>query len=93
MIYEVKWSGKFKKGYKLAKKRGLDIELLEEVIDKLRRGIPLEPKHHDHELKGKYIGFRECHIQPDWLLIYLLENDVLTLTLVDTGTHSDLFDM
>lgn len=93
MIYEVKWSSKFKKGYKLAKKRGLDIGLLEDVIDKLRRGIPLEPKNHDHELKGKYIGFRECHIQPDWLLIYLLENDVLTLTLVDTGTHSDLFDM
>lgn len=93
MIYEVKWSGKFKKGYKLAKKRGLDISLLEEIIDKLRRGIPLEEKHHDHELKGKYKGFRECHIQPDWLLIYLLENDVLTLTLVDTGTHADLFDM
>lgn len=93
MIYEVKWSGKFKKGYKLAKKRGLDISLLEEIIDKLRRGIPLEEKHHDHELKGKYKDFRECHIQPDWLLIYLLENDVLTLTLVDTGTHADLFDM
>ena len=93
MIYEVKWSGKFKKGYKLAKKRGLDIGLLEEVIDKLRRGIPLESKNHDHELKGKYNGFRECHIQPDWLLIYLLENDVLILTLVDTGTHSDLFDI
>lgn len=93
MIYEVKWSGKFKKGYKLAKKRGLDISLLEEIIDKLRRGIPLEEKYRDHELKGKYKGFRECHIQPDWLLIYLLENDVLTLTLVDTGTHADLFDM
>lgn len=93
MIYEVKWSGKFKKGYKLAKKRGLDISLLEEIIDKLRRGIPLEEKYRDHELKGKYKGFRECHIQPDWLLIYLLENDVLTLTLVDTGTHANLFDM
>ncbi len=93
MIYEVKWSGKFKKGYKLAKKRGLEISLLEEIIDKLRRGIPLEEKYRDHELKGKYKGFRECHIQPDWLLIYLLENEVLTLTLVDTGTHADLFDL
>ena len=93
MIYEVKWSNKFKKGYKLAKKRGLDINLLENIIDKLRKGIPLEDKHHDHELKGKYKGFRECYIQPDWLLIYLIENDILTLTLVDTGTHSDLFDM
>lgn len=51
MIYEVKWSSKFKRGYKLAKKRGLDITLLEEVIDKLRRGIPLENINHDHELK------------------------------------------
>ena len=88
-----KWSGKFKKGYKLAKKRELNISLFEEIIDKLRRGILLEEKHRDHELKGKYKGFRECHIQPDWLLIYLLENDVLTLTLVDTGTQADLFDM
>ena len=93
MIYEVKWSSKFKKGYKLAKKRGLDIDLLEDVIDKLRRGIPLEDKNHDHELNGKFKGFRECHIQPDWLLIYLIEDDVLILTLVDTGTHSDLFGL
>ena len=93
MMYEVKWSGKFKKAYKLAKKRGLDIKLLECIIDKLRRGIPLEDKYRDHELKGKFKGFRECHIQPDWLLIYLIENDVLTLTLVDTGTHSDLFSL
>ena len=93
MIYEVKWSGRFKKGYKLAKKRGLDIKLLVDIIDKLRRGIPLDAKNRDHELKGKYTGFRECHIQPDWWLIYLIEDDVLTLTLVDTGTHSDLSDM
>ena len=93
MTYEVKWSNKFKKGYKLAKKIGLDINLLENIVDKLRKGIPLEDKNHDHELKGIYKGFRECHIQPDWLLIYLIENDILTLTLVDTGTHSDLFNM
>ena len=66
---------------------------LENVIYKLQRGIPLDDKNHDHELKGKYKGFRECHIQPDWLLIYLIEDDVLTLTLVDTGTHSDLFNL
>lgn len=93
MTYTVKWSGKFKKSYKLAKKRGLDISLLEEVIDRLRNGRPLEEKNNDHELKGRFKGFRECHIQPDWLLIYLLEDDVLTLTLVDTGTHSDLFGL
>ena len=93
MIFKVKWSSRFKKGYKLAKKRGLDISLLENVIYKLQRGIPLDDKNHDHELKGKYKGFRECHIQPDWLLIYLIEDDVLTLTLVDTGTHLDLFNL
>lgn len=93
MKYELVLTGKFKKGLKLAKKRGLNIKLLDDIVEKLLHGIPLEEKHRDHELKGKYKGFRECHIQPDWLLIYLLENDVLTLTLVDTGTHADLFDM
>lgn len=93
MKYELVLTGKFKKGLKLAKKRGLNIALLENVVEKLLNGIPLEEKYRDHELRGNYKGFRECHIQPDWLLIYLIENDVLTLTLVDTGTHSDLFDM
>ena len=93
MKYELVLTGKFKKGLKLAKKRGLNIKLLDDIVEKLLNGIPLEEKHRDHELKGKYKGFRECHIQPDWLLIYLLENDILILTLVDTGTHSDLFDM
>ena len=93
MKYELVLTGKFKKGLKLARKRGLNLKLLDGIVEKLLNGIPLEEKHRDHELKGKYRGFRECHIQPDWLLIYLLENDVLTLTLVDTGAHSDLFDM
>ena len=93
MKYELVLTGKFKKGLKLAKKRGLNIKLLDDIVEKLLNGIPLEEKHRDHELKGKYKGFRECHIQPNWLLIYLLENDVLTLTLVDIGTHADLFDM
>lgn len=93
MKYELVLTGKFKKGLKLAKKRGLNIKLLDDIVEKLLNGIPLDERHRDHELKEKYKGFRECHIQPDWLLIYLLENDVLTLTLVDTGTHADLFDM
>lgn len=93
MKYELVLTGKFKKGLKLAKKRGLDIKLLEDIVDKLQNGISLEEKYHDHELKGKFKGFRECHIQPDWLLLYMIENDVLTLTLVDTGTHSDMFKM
>ncbi|MBR0411724.1 MAG: type II toxin-antitoxin system YafQ family toxin [Eubacterium sp.] len=92
-MYQVKFTSAYKKGYKLMKKRGMDISLLDDIVDKLRQGIPLEKKHHDHELKGNYAGFRECHIKPDWLLIYLIENDILTLTLVDTGTHSDLFKM
>ena len=89
MQYELILTGKFKKSLKLAKKRGLDLKLLDKVITMLQNDIPLEEKYRDHELKGKYQGFRECHIQPDWLLIYLKENDVLTLTLVDTGTHAD----
>ena len=93
MQYELILTGKFKKSLKLAKKRGLDLKLLDKVITMLQNDVPLEVKYRDHELKGKYQGFRECHIQPDWLLIYLKENDVLTLTLVDTGTHSDLFNL
>lgn len=75
------------------KKRRLDISLLDDVVDTLRQGKILEEKYHDHELKEKLKGFRECHIQPDWLLIYLIEDDILTLTLVDTGSHSDLLNM
>lgn len=93
MKYRLVLTGKFKKSLKLAKKRGLDISLMENVVDTLLQGLPLDEKYRDHELKGKYKGFRECHIQPDWLLIYLQEDNVLTLTLVDTGTHADLFNM
>ena len=93
MKYRLILTGKFKKSSKLAKKRGLDIGLMENVVDTLLQGLPLDEKYRDHELKGKYKGFRECHIQPDWLLIYLQEDDILTLTLVDTGTHADLFNM
>ena len=92
-MYKVKFTVAFKKSYKLMKKRGLDISLLDEVIDALRHGKVLEPKYRDHALSGNYIGFHECHIKPDWLLIYLIENDVLTLTLVDTGSHADLFNL
>lgn len=93
MKYTVKRSGRFKKNYKLAQKRGMNIDLLKDVIFKLSNGIPLDKKHKDHDLKGSWDGFRECHIQPDWLLIYLIEDDILTLTLIDTGTHADLFKM
>ncbi|MCC8059896.1 MAG: type II toxin-antitoxin system YafQ family toxin [Clostridiales bacterium] len=90
-MYTVKFTTAYKKSYKLMKKRGMNISLLDEVIDKLRQGKQLDEKHHDHELSGKFAGFRKCHVKPDWLLVYLIENDILTLTLVDTGTHSDIF--
>ena len=92
-MYRVKITGAFKKSYKLMIKRGLDISVLDEVIDTLRLGKQLDEKYHDHMLTGKYIGFRECHIKPDWLLVYLIEDDILTLTLVDTGSHADIFGM
>lgn len=91
MGLKVKYSSRFKKGLRLAAKRGLDISLLEQVVEKLKAGIPLEAKYRDHPLSGNYKGYRECHVQSDWLLIYLIEGDILTLTLVDTGTHADLF--
>lgn len=71
MKYTIKIGGRFKKNYKLAQKRGLDISLLKDIIFKLSNGIPLDKRNKDHALKGKWQGFRECHIQPDWLLIYL----------------------
>ena len=91
MVYELIKTSRFKAGVKLARKRGLDISLLEDVIEKLRLDQPLEAKHRNHELMGNFKGVWECHIQPDWLLLYLKDNGVLVLTLVDTGTHSDIF--
>lgn len=93
MTYIVKRTSQFKKSYKLAVRRGLDVSLLEDVINKLKDGITLEEKFRDHQLAGNMKLFRECHIQPDWLLVYLKQESILTLTLVDTGTHSDLFGM
>ncbi len=92
-MYTVKFTSSFRKGYKLMKKRGLDLSLLDNVIETLRSGETLDPKYKDHMLKGEFDGFHECHIKPDWLLIYLIEDDILTLTLVKTGSHSDLFDL
>lgn len=91
MIYEVRFTSAFKKSYKLMKKRGLDLSLLDKVVDDLRQGKKLADKHRDHPLGGNLKGYRECHILPDWLLVYLLESDILVLTLVETGSHSDLF--
>ncbi len=90
-MYQVKFTTAYKKAYKLMKKRGLDISLLDEVVDLLRQGKQLEERYCNHRLTGNFAGFQECHIKPDWLLIYLIEDDILTLTLIDTGSHSDLF--
>ena len=85
-------TGQFRKDEKLARKRGLDISLLRSVIQILLEEKPLDLKHKDHPLVGYYIGFRECHIQPDWLLIYTVDKGKLILTASRTGTHTDLFD-
>ncbi len=89
--YTVKPTTQFKKDYKLAMKRGLEIGLLEDVIADLAMGIPLPEKNRDHALNGNWAGHCECHVQPDWLLIYRIDEDVLVLTLSRTGAHSDLF--
>lgn len=88
---EIRTTSKFRKDLKLAKKKGLNIALLQEVVDVLVSGEKLSEKHRDHALTGDWESFRECHIQPDWLLIYKISGDSLILTLVRTGTHSDLF--
>ena len=89
--YIVKLTTQFKKDFKLAMRRSMKIELLEEVIAMLAMGETLPDKHKDHALTGNWVGHRECHILPDWLLIYRIEDEVLVLTLARTGTHSDLF--
>lgn len=93
--YKVKWSSRFKKDYKLAIKRGQNIELLDEVIRLIAKGDQkkrLIEEYDDHELSGNWKGHRELHVLPDWLLIYYISEDVLILTLSRTGTHSDLFN-
>ena len=89
--YIVKPTTQFKRDFKLAMKRSMKIELLEEMIAMLAMGETLPDKHKDHALTGNWVGHRECHILPDWLLIYRIEDEVLVLTLARTGTHSDLF--
>ena len=89
MKYEVKPSSQFKKDVKSAQKRGYDISKLTAVIKKLANGEKLDAKYKDHRLSGNYENFRECHIQPDWLLIYTIEDESLILYLARTGSHSD----
>ena len=91
MIYTVKPTTRFQKDLKLAVKRGYQIDLLTTVIKKLAEGEVLDENYNDHPLRGAYAGCRECHITPDWLLVYEISNKELILYLTRTGTHSDLF--
>jgi len=91
MKYTVKPTTKFQRDLKRVHKRGYDISLLTDIIKKLAAGEQLPEKNKDHPLSGDYIGCRECHITPDWLLIYEIDNGELILYLTRTGTHSDLF--
>lgn len=87
----IRYEKRFRKDLKLMQKRGYDTLKLKEVIELLAAQKPLPERYCDHELIGSYKGFRECHIQPDWLLIYKILDDELLLILTRTGTHSDLF--
>ena len=89
--YAVIWTRQFKKDYKAAKRQGKDITLLLDVIEMLANDIPLPPRHEDHALAGQWKGYRECHVSPDWLLIYIKEGGILTLTLYRAATHSEIF--
>jgi mRNA interferase YafQ len=91
MSREIIWTKQFKRDYKLAIKRGLNIKLIDDCICRLAEGLPLPQKCHDHGLTGKWEGHRECHILPDWLMIYRIDDDGSLLTLACAGTHSDLF--
>jgi len=90
-MLKIRYSAKFKKDYKAAVKRGYDTKQLHVVLNILVEEKPLPSKYLDHVLTGNYSGHRECHIAPDWLLIYKIEKEILTLSLTRTGTHSDLF--
>ncbi|HHV15935.1 type II toxin-antitoxin system YafQ family toxin [Syntrophomonas wolfei] len=90
-MLKIRYSSRFKKDFKAIVKRGYDVKLLEEVLNLLVQEKALPQKYLDHPLTGNYAGHRECHITPDWLLIYKIEKDILILSLTRTGTHSDLF--
>ncbi|MBR2407812.1 MAG: type II toxin-antitoxin system YafQ family toxin [Lachnospiraceae bacterium] len=90
-MYRIVATGKFKKDLKLIIKRGYNMKLMDEVVTMLSNGEKLPEKNKDHALVGNYVGKRECHITPDWLLIYEIDNGELILYLTRTGSHSDLF--
>ena len=92
MKYEIRAEKSYRKQYRLLEKRGYEMERLDEVVFLLASGEALPPKCRDHPLQGDRRGYRDCHIQGDWVLIYKIDKGVLTLILSETGTHSDLLE-
>jgi len=90
-LLELKQTSQFKKDLRRMVKRGANMDLLDEVVLLLRERKALPDKYEDHPLTGNWAGYRDCHIQPDWLLLYRVEENVLILSLTRTGSHSDLF--
>lgn len=92
-MLKIKYTAKFKKDYKKAKRQGKNLAKLHDVLEMIASQEPLPEKMHDHFLSGSYGGHRECHLEPDWLLIYLIDDTELILTAVRTGSHSELLGM
>ena len=90
-MYQIEFTNEMKRNVKLMRKRGKDLSKLTKVLDILANGQSLPPKNNDHRLTGSMKDFRECHIEPDWLLVYQIHDDILILTATATGTHADLF--
>ncbi len=91
MSYSISYTNRFKKSYKRCIKRGYDASLFQNVVSILSEKGTLPPEYHPHKLSGNYNGYWECHIQPDWLMIWEQQDQHLTLLLIDTGSHADLF--
>lgn len=85
------YTREFKKDYKRLLRSGVEVQLLQDVIETLADGNPLDPSYLDHALRGEYVGYRECHIRFDWLLVYRVDHQKLILTLTRTGTHQQIF--
>lgn len=90
-MYNLRYTNKIQRNIKLMKKRGKDLNKLKVVLKLLQQGAELPAKYKDHALTGNYTGCRECHIEPDWLLVYEILNNELVILLLTTGSHSDLF--
>lgn len=90
-MFVISYSSRFLKDLKKCTKRGLDLQKLKNIIKDLENDIPLDSRYKAHRLQGEYKGYTECHIEPDWLLIYLIDRNGGKIYTVRTGTHNDLF--